>query len=252
MKILVLISNYGSNQTHFCFNLINELNNIKNYFFDIKVFSNQKNNFDNCEEYVSNSYSGNEFPRVIYDFLKNFDFLSYDYILFTENDLIFTEENFETFFKYQKLIDENEYSVGFWRYEFKNQSKFLIDLGYDDRKISFLDRKVFLGLDNNNLFFKTLAVHQGCWFFKSNILKKLLESISIGHTLEDKVSNFYYSQNWPGTTNGIKQVLPFSEFEKLLIHHQPNKYVNLYRDLPSVENLINERNLIIENNYENL
>jgi len=252
MKILVLISNYGTSQLNFCQNLIDELNSIEEYKFTIKVFSTQNNTLNNCEEFITNSYTNNEFSRAIYDFLYDFNFSEFDYILFTENDLFFTKENFETFFKYQKLINQNEFSIGFWRYELKNNLKLLIDLGYDDRKISFLNKKVFISLTEDKVFFRTKAVHQGCWFLGSDIVKKLLIDISIGHTLEDKVSNFYFSEEWPGNTNGIKQILPFMEFENLLIHHQPNKYVNIYQDLPSIDNLIEERKLILKKNYENL
>jgi hypothetical protein len=240
-KILVLISNYGENQINYCRNLIDTLNSIKNREIIVKVFSSKKNNFENCEEIIVDNYQNHDFPNSLYDYLKNHQLSNYDYILFTENDLLFTEENFNTFFKYQKLVDEKIYSIGFWRYEIKNGEKFFIDLGYGENKISFIKNKVVDYFTEDLIFLKTLSVHQGCWLLRSDVVIELLPKINIGHTLEDKVSNYYHSENWPGTMSGIKQLIPVNDIEGILIHHQPNKYINIYSDLPSLNNLINEK-----------
>ena len=78
--------------------------------------------------------------------------------------------------------------------------------------------------------------------FSVNNLKKIIHVISHGASLEDKISNYFYSEFWPGTNLGIKKFIPFCDFEQSLIHHQSNKYVNVYNDLPSVSELINQRN----------
>jgi hypothetical protein len=240
-KILVLISNYGENQSFFCQKMIDELKMCKKYFFDIKVFSSKNIKYEECENIQINNRIGHDFPNSLYDFLRNHDLTKYSHILFTENDLFFSEINFDTYFKYETYLLEEYSSIGFLRYEQKNGDKFLIDCGYDNNKISFSEKRGIVEFTTNNMF-RTENCHQGCWFLNSKHVQKILNLVNIGPTLEDKASNFYYSESWPGNKNGIKKFIPFCDFEKLLIHHQPNKYVGIYDNLPSVSELITQRN----------
>lgn len=240
-KILVLISNYGSNQLNFCQILISGLLSINKYSFDIKVFSSEDTSFEGCENIIVRNYSGHDFPNSIYDYLKQVSLESYSHILFTENDLFFSEVNFDTYFNYEsKLTSQNE-TIGFLRYEIKNEGKYLIDCGYNSDKLSFSNKNGIMEINDISMF-RYKNCHQGCWFLNKSQVIKIINEISVGSTLEDKASNFYYSEFWPGTQNGIKKYIPFCSFEDLLIHHQPNKYVNIYNDLPSIINLLSERN----------
>lgn len=237
-KILVLISNYGTSQLTYCQNLINSLGIIEGYKFEIKVFSSSNDILANCENIMVTNYYSTDFPNCIYDYLRNNNYDDYDYILFSENDLLFTESNFNTYFKYVKSDD---YTIGFLRYEEKNGDKYLIDCGYSESKFS-IKNKIGIQEIYENILYRLDNCHQGCWFLKKEIVTILLKKISIGYTLEDKASNFFYSESFPGNTQGIKKYIPISDFENLLIHHQPNKYVNIYSDLPSITELIKERN----------
>jgi hypothetical protein len=241
MKCLVLISNYGTSQLDFCKNLIDGLLQINKYYFDIKVFSSENLLFEECENFTITNYSGHNFPLSIYDYLKSIDLSFYSHVLLTENDLFFTEKNFNTFLKYEKKINNPSKSIGFLRFEFKNNEKFLIDCGYNESKICFTSKQGIVEI-TDDLMFRGENCHQGCWFLKTSQIQNILNEIYIGNTLEDKVSNYYFSEIWPGTQNGIKKLIPFCDFENLLIHHQPNKYVNIYQDLPLVSKLLSERN----------
>jgi hypothetical protein len=72
-----------------------------------------------------NNYVGVDFPMCIYDYLKNNNLDEYLHILFTENDLYFTEENFDTFFEYEEKINDENLTIGFLRYEIKHDEKYL-------------------------------------------------------------------------------------------------------------------------------
>jgi len=246
-NILVLISNYESNQFDYCKNQINTIKQIKKFNFDIKVFSSEENTLIDCENFFIKNYDGHNFAMSIYDFLKNSFLDNYTHVLMTENDLLFNEKNFDCYFKHEKILSNTPYSVGFWRFEIKNNSKYLIDLGYDEKK---LDLETKFGIDEillENKYFRTKSCHQGCWFLKIEDVKKLINKIQIGPTLEDKVSNYIFSTEWPGSTDGVKKIIPFEDFENLLIHHQSNKYVKKYNDLPSVDFLIAQKNKIYLN-----
>ena len=241
MKILVLISNYGTSQLNFCQNLINKLLSIEKYNFEIKVFSSNEISFDGCENFHVKNYSGHDFSLSLYDYIKSIDITIYSYILLTENDLFFTENNFDTFFKYESKLNNQFETIGFLRYEIKNDKKFLIDCGYNENKISFLNKTGIIEITEEQMF-RGENCHHGCWFLKTIHLENILNKIQIGHTLEDKVSNYYFSESWPGSQIGIKKLIPICDFENLLIHHQPNKYVNIYQDLPSIDKLLLEKN----------
>ena len=240
-KILVLIINHGVNQINFCDNLIKELKNIKKYFFDIKVFSSSSYTFENCENVLVTKYGGYNFSLSAYDYLKKCDLSNYTHVLLTENDILFSEDNCDYFFRYEESFKNQNCTIGFMRYELIENEKFLVDCGYDDGKISFSTKKGIVEVIEDK-FFRSENCHQGCWLLQTDKLKKIISEIMIGPTLEDKVSNYFYSESWPGTTNGIKKFIPFCDFDKLLIHHQPNKYVNIYGNLPSVSELINKKN----------
>jgi len=240
-KVLVLIINYGTNQNEFCLSLIKELKNIKNYLLDIKVFSSTEQVFDECENFYVQNYSGHDFSNSIYDYLKKCDLSNYTHVLMTENDILFTQKNFDYYFKYEKKFLDKNLTFGFLRYEIKENEKFLIDCGYNEGKICFKSNKGIVEILENKLF-RNENCHQGCWMFSVNNLKKIIHVISHGASLEDKISNYFYSEFWPGTNLGIKKFIPFCDFEQSLIHHQSNKYVNVYNDLPSVSELINQRN----------
>lgn len=238
-KILVLIINYGTNQINFCSNLISNLLSFKNYNFNIKVFSSVNTNFDECENFYVTNYDGNNFALSVYDYLKSIKLSEYSHILLTENDILFTQENFDSFFRFERNYTSKNIVMGFLRYELRDGDRFLIDCGYNENKISLSTKKGITEIDDN--LFINENCHQGCWFLPSNLVLDLLHNINVGHTLEDKVSNYFYSQHWPGTLNGIKKFIPICSFEECLIHHQPNKYVNVYRDLPSISELIKQR-----------
>lgn len=240
-KILVLIINHGINQIEFCYNQIKELKNIKKYFFDIKVFSSSSHIFENCENIQVTNYDGHNFSLSAYDYLKQCDLSNYTHVLLTENDILFNEINFDYFFSNEESFNNENFTIGFIRYEVKGNEKYLIDCGYDDGKISFSNKKGIVETIENKLF-RTENCHQGCWILPVHKLKNIIDKISIGPTLEDKVSNYFYSESWPGTNHGIKKFIPFCDFNKLLIYHQPNKYVNIYKNLPSVSELINQKN----------
>lgn len=238
-KILILIINYGDSQINYCKNTIDNFLKFKKYNLKIKVFCSNNLYLNNVENVVIEKYFGNDFTNGIYDYLKNINYFEYDSILLTENDILYTEENFDYFFECKKTINDDIGTIGFLRYENKNDDRFLIDSGYDQNKISFYTKKGIVET-YKNIFFRTENCHQGSWFLSPNQLKKLLNNIMIGNTLEDKVSNFFYSEYWPGTKNGIKKFIPYKNFDSLLVHHQPNKYVNIYDDLPSVKDLMTQ------------
>jgi len=237
-RILVLISNYGDNQTKYCEKLINELVSIKKYQFDTKVFSSTPNNFNNCEEIIVKDRQGEDFTLCAYDYLKknqNTVQESYDYILLTENDILFNQANFDTFFKYESILQNDNHTIGFLRYENKNNEKYLIDLHYM-YSVNLKTGKGILETLHGN-FVCVENPHQGCFLLKPSQFYSVIQRVYIGPPLEDKVSKVYYSNNNIGSLNGIKKFIPLEDLELITVHHQPDKYVNLFYEITKLSDL---------------
>jgi hypothetical protein len=236
IKILSLVINYGANQSNFCQNLVNSLFNIE-YSNEIIVFSDRQNDLDNCSQIICQNYNGFDFGMNAIDYLKNSKLDEYTHILVTENDLLFKNENFKTFFNHEHKLNQNE-AIGFLRYEFLNGQKYLVDGNYGSNKLSLTSpMKEILEIDES--YFTPTNCHQGCFFLRKDQLQEVLSKINIGIELEEKVSKVYFGNQFPGSDIGIKRKIPIKEIENILIHHQPNKYVNIYKDLPNIQELNN-------------
>ena len=240
MKILVLIINYGSDNKEYCQKMVDTLCGITGYDFTIKAFSPGPTEIKNCREILIAGRFGFNFIEGLYDYLRAVKLDPWDYILFTENDNLFTQENFDTFFKYAKSDD---YTIGFLRYSEENGLKYLIDLSNDFKIVEMLEGDTLARFD---------CCHQGCWFLPTKTVKKFLEKkpdpsevlLIDGKYVEsgeNKMSNYYYSEKFPGSKEGIKKFIPLFDFENLLIHHQSNKHINRYCNSLLVTDLINER-----------
>ena len=218
-KILTLISNHGDNQYEYCENLIRGLQSIKKYSFDIKVCSSAPHiNFENCENICITHLFNHEFPKSIYEYLHNNDFTQYDYIFFTENDILYTEENFDTYFNYETNLNDPNKTIGFLRYEINNDGvKYFVDMENSVKNV--------IETTENN-FVRLINCHQGSWLLRSTQLSNIINNIIIRNELEDIASNYYFSETWPGTHSefAIKKYIPMNDYQKLLVHHQSNKY----------------------------
>jgi hypothetical protein len=237
-KILVLISNYGVNQAKYCEKLINELVYINKYQFNIVVFSSVPNNFNNCKEIIVKNYHDEDFTLCAYDFLKEnqaYIQAQYDYILLTENDMLFNQANFDVFLKHELTLQDENHTIGFIRYENKNNEKYLIDLHYM-YSVNIKTGKGIIETLNGNMI-NVENPHQGCFMLKPEQVYNILPKIYIGKPLEDKVSKVYYSNNNIGSPNGIKKFLPLEDLDSILIHHQPDKYVNVFSEITNLNDL---------------
>lgn len=239
-RIIVLISNYGVTQLEYCKKLIYELSQITGYEITIKIFSSNQNSFEGHEEIIVNNYLGSDFSLGIYDYLNNnIDYIksNFDYVLLTENDMIFNQKNFDTYFKYETKIENDDYTIGFLRYENKNNEKYLIDLHYHF-SVNLTTNDGIIDIINNSMI-SFENPHQGCFMIRTNQFYQISKQINIGKCLEDKVSKIYFSRNNIGSQNGIKRYVPLEDVDNLLIHHQPDKYVNLFTKITNLNELKN-------------
>jgi len=243
MRVLVLVINFGNGNQAYCQRLIDTLCDIKGYAFSIRVFSDAPTTLDNCEEILITTRTGFNFIEGLYDYLSSVDLEQWDYVLFTENDNLFTQDNLDTFFKYKQADD---FAIGFLRYSELDGVKYIIDM-HDTFNVEEIRDGNFVRFD---------SCHQGSWFLPTRTVKRFLlnrpapcqELVVNGKCIEsgeNKMSNFYYSDKFPGSRDGVKRYISLVDLEKLLVHHQSDKHIDHYCKSLPLRDLLRFRDKII-------
>lgn len=224
-KVLSLFVNYGETQTHFLNKILNELDNISEFEFYKFIFCTDEYNFKqkNIHQFIFNKQIGVDLSFQPYIFLEQNSSLidSIDYILYNENDNFISNDNFKEFIYWNSFLEKHNKCCGFIRYEINNNGeKYILDPDKNDVNIIEI---------NNIKFFSVHNIHSGCWILSKNQFKNNIQNNirNIGYTLEDRASNVYKSNHYPGSNWGIEKLFPVSKYQKLLIHHMPNKYTHI-------------------------
>jgi len=151
----------------------------------------------------------NQYKNDLVKFVDNFDLFMY-----SEDDILITEENIKCFLEWKDILFSNEI-CGFLRYEEKNGEKYFIDMHH-----SFPSLKH----KTSNLF-SIHNLHQGCWILTKKQLIKLLDYIPDYIENHPKYGKLEQGATWPFIIGKFTKLYPM-DFSKLMIHHLPNKYVN--------------------------
>jgi hypothetical protein len=239
-NLLVLIPNFGIHQTNYLNTVLSEYENYDEINVDVILFSthNYENTFNISLTQIlydtSIGYKLSEQTRLYA--LDNIN--KYDLYMHQENDTLITQKNILSYIEGQHLLDElygkNTYIHGFIRYEMKenDSEKYLIDMAISEKFHKVAQIK------DNLLHFDN--VHQGGWLINKSQLTELnSRNIRYGASLEDYCSNFYLSNKWPGTENGIHKTINKNFIDDSCIYHLPNKYVNIYKEFMTLTKLKN-------------
>lgn len=236
MKALVIISNYGLGNIEYLFQILEEYEKM-DYDFDVQLHTTER--VKGIERFKRIKIFQKLFHQNIGRFLtfsNREEFIrwsdDYDLFIYSENDLLITQKNIDTFLKYDRILPD-KYLVGFLRYEldYPSNEKFLIEL----HLIYVLDQTNFT--INGQRFFTIFNIHQGCFILsnrKMNIVKSnyYFQNKPIGIINHNKIS---YGKLERGASEvfinmGFQKVYPFDEIDNLLIHHLPNKYKGLIEE----------------------
>lgn len=223
-NILSFFINYGENQTHYLEKILTELDSIENCNFLKIIFCTHLYNFKskNIHQILLPLNIGVDLTLQPYIWLeKNKKIIDhFDYILYNENDNFISRENLFEFIHWNNFLEKHNKCCGFIRYEINNDgNKYIVDPD------GILDQLEIDGIK----FFTIKNIHSGCWLLSKKQYKQKIETNldKIGITLEDRASNVYKSNFWPGTHWGIEKLFPCNEYFKLLIHHMPDKYTHI-------------------------
>jgi hypothetical protein len=178
-------------------------------------------------------------------YLKWFRDSEYDYMIYWENDMLFTQDHLDYYIENKNLLDR--YSMPFFpafvRFEINNNNQMvsvdsLRSVDCRSRPIIELDGKRFLSHPE---------FYHGLYIFNKLDAAEHLQSKNL--TSDDYIKNIVYELNHPhkhGTcesANSVhlienvprgfehRSVLPLHDFHRSLIHHLPNKFSRM-KELP--------------------
>lgn len=148
----------------------------------------------------------------------------YDVYLYLENDLLMPPTALKHWLELTGRLPD-DYVTGFVRYELKDGKQWLIDIAHPwhDKHVAFGLHKV-----NGVTVFCPENVHAGCYALTAAQLEHAIRSggyVTKPHTRPYKVLE--QGATDPYTQCGFRaKVLPL-DFEPLLVHHMPDKYVRV-------------------------
>lgn len=246
MKILACVMNYGTSQKQLCENVINRFNSIQGHDISVKVFSSEICGFQGCEEILVTKYQGVYFIDGIYDYLRENSLSEYTHVLMLENDLLFSQENFDTYAKYESAMPSGS-TLGFMVKEEKDGEWYVIHPVLHKDASSFKEKFSIAEMSLDGKFVRFVNCHQSSWFLAVPQLKYFLANpptpaewlVIEGKTqerdFERNTAQFYFSEKFPGSRDGLRKWIPMADFEKMLVHHQPNKFIGMYNEVPTVK-----------------
>lgn len=237
MKILIAIASYGEKNDDYLNTLLQSLREIP-YEKDIILQSNiEKKLGDDIQCFVG---LPNPDPRSLVFahrqlFIDNLN--NYDLFLYTEDDILITQQNIEAFLEANNILLDHQVP-GFIRYEInQNNETLLTDIHYPYHWISKSVRCV-----QSKLFAQFTNKHSACYLLTQSQLSTAIKSGNYdnfpriaggGGILEAASAD-------PFIDCGLEKVICLSDIEHFLVQHLPNNYIdrwglNMKQLIPQIE-----------------
>ena len=215
MRIKVAIANFGTQQRAHLERVVEELQSFRTHHVDLTVFTTAPVAHPHvlCDESI-----GKGLPFACRALLVAAAD-DHDLFLYTENDMLITEDNVDAFLEHSRQLPRGQVS-GFIRYEVNAAGqRILLDPNPHWGRLTHSATEHGFQLDN---------VHQGCWLLLQRDLHAAIASR--GFTLEPHTGPYGLLEQGasdPYTQCGLTKVLPRDPqlCARLLIHHLPNKYM---------------------------
>jgi len=223
MKILIAIASYGEKNDDYLNTLLQSLREIP-YKKDIIVQSNiEKKLGDDIQCLVD---LPNTDPRSLVFahrqlFIDNLN--NYDLFLYTENDILITQQNIEAFIETSKMLPENQV-LGFVRYEVNQKNEILLtDIHYSyhwiAKSVQGVQSKIFAQFNNKHSACYLLTQSQLSTAIKSGNYNNFPRISGAGGILEAASAD-------PFIDCGLEKVICLSDIDRFLVQHLPNNYID--------------------------
>ena len=223
MKILIAIASYGEKNDDYLNTLLQSLREIP-YEKDIIVQSNiEKKLGDDIQCLVG---LPNADPRSLVFahrqlFIDNLN--NYDLFLYTENDILITQQNIEAFIETSKILPENQV-LGFVRHEVNQENEILLtDIHYSyhwiAKSVQCVQSKFFAQFNNKHSACYLLTQSQLSTAIKSGNYDNFPRISGAGGVLEAASAD-------PFIDCCLEKVICLSNIENFLVQHLPNNYID--------------------------
>lgn len=245
MKVLILISNFIDEklmyrnlsldwQLNVFDRQLNEFLLYKDYSLDIKIFTTyrrEKYNLSNVETILFPFEINVHLPYSAKNWLsQNKSVLSnYDYVLYTEDDLLIPEHQFTNVLNYQTKLDNINplYKVGFIRFEKKPNGA----IEYVDQHPAHSGHRGGRSIVKQAIlaegvkFFEPWNIHSGCWLFSTKDIMSMMEN----NTYQTSFHNLNRKYHGPLESAATEIYMDYIKLypenvEEVAIEHMCNKY----------------------------
>ncbi len=224
IRVLVSITNYGSKNIKYLNRVIKEYQSMP-CEIDIVVFSNVPKEFGQEIEVFVGLPTRDPWSltfghkKIFAERLED-----YDLFIYSEDDMLITWKNIEFFLHLTKVLPEDQVS-GFIRFELDSNGKksypgFHGPYHWLPESVRKIDQFTFAEFSN---------LHTGCYVLTRDQLRRAVKS---GRYLVEPHKGRYgqpeSAATDPFTQCGLKLVICISHISNVLIHHLPNKYVEVW------------------------
>lgn len=229
MKLLVCISNYGEGQLSYLHQVLSAYSEMKHFSVDIILHTTQALDLSRfpiqqrqilCDPVVGRDLA--MFHREIMIESQN----DYDLFVYSENDILISEQNLLTLCAATKNLPD-PYAIGFIRYERNRKNPGDSELYLPDAHPS--GGRVYKGevIVNGVRYAKLRNLHQGCFVLTRDQLKRATKSRFFSYYNRGDPLNREVGATFVYIGCGLQKIIPVDLIDQLLIHHLPDKYVNL-------------------------
>lgn len=224
-RVLVAIANFGAKNDAYLRRIIAEYRSMT-FEVDIVVLSNLHKELGNDLELLVVDLQGKdswtlpfEHKRILASRLND-----YDLFIYSEDDMLVTERNVRAFLEVSPALREDEIA-GFMRFEEGQDGEFHFP---DVHGPFHWDPKSIRSRGNYTFAFFTNE-HSGCYVLTQEQLRRSIDSG--GFLVGPHCDGIYLlpesAATDPYTQCGLTKIVCVSRFEDFLVHHLPNKYVEV-------------------------
>ena len=166
----------------------------------------------------------------------------YDYFMYLEHDIEFSEKNLQYFLKYQDLLNEKKFHLGYLIYE-KNQNDFKNYCIHLTKKLM-----KFITIGKQKFFINDLENYCCFWIYNQKIFKKFIKTD--WWSFKKKPTNFRHYYGITERSSIGYHALSMNYFKSTLlpevngrpdpdsfVEHMTNNYFNKYSDLEKKNSL---------------
>jgi Methyltransferase domain len=224
IRVLVAIANFGAKNDAYLRRLINEYQSMP-FDVDIVVLSNLHKELGSDVELVVVDLQGKDpwaLPFAHKEILAS-RLNDYDLFIYSEDDTLITERNLRAFLEVSAALREDEIA-GFMRFEQDQDGEFHFPdvhgyFHWDIRSLRSRGQCQFASFTNE---------HSACFVLTRQQLRRAIESggflVGPHHSVYDLACT---AATDPYTQCGFTKLICISRFEDFLVHHIPNKYVEV-------------------------